>query len=265
MKKKFKITESQAQMMLNEADINKPNCKTHPKECWFCKPGSPCKQFATMNANFTAAYTGQKYPTQSDCEANSECKPTRGDNGDKKRYHCEGGTCHVHPSGQYTTLQDCEDNCGDPTGGGKTKKCTCCKKGENGQITGYNVPTTIPVSDSCSQFDTPPSMYGCAESTVWDVKKCDPRGNDDGGCPDIECKNPNHVQGPPPECKCECPEGSGEKGCKKGSHWSPDECCCVDSKTGDCVPDNTSFVGPLYTENKTELSEEIKRIKQLLK
>ena len=113
-----------------------------------------------------------------------------------------------------------------------------------------------------------PTQQDCENNS-----ECKPRGRDDGeGCPDVMCANPNHVQGPYPECKCECPEGSGEKGCKKGTSWSKDECCCVDKK-GICVTDNTSpinpvdadFVGPLYTENKTRLKEEINRIKKLLK
>ena len=91
----------------------------------------------------------------------------------------------------------------------------------------------------------------------------------------MECKNPNHVQGPPPKCECECKDGVGEKGCIKKPyvHWNKDECCCEDKKgicdpSGQHTPGNpvkVDFVGPIYTENKTELSEELKRIKQLLK
>ena len=215
MKKKFKITESQAQMMLHESD---------PCTSWLAagppaQQKTPCCELLAQDPNnipkwCDASWTpggGQGSDGWKQCCKDTNTNTNSG-NGDKKRYHCEGGTCHAHPSGQYATLQDCKDNCGDP------------------------------------------------------------RGNGDRPCPDVECENPNYVQGPPPKCECECPEGSGEKGCKKGTSWSLDECCCVDKK-GICVPDNTSptnpvkvdFVGPIYTENKTELSEELKRIKQLLK
>jgi hypothetical protein len=50
-------------------------CITNPKNCWFCKPGGPCKQFSTMSLAFTNSYSGIKYPTAADCYANSVCKP----------------------------------------------------------------------------------------------------------------------------------------------------------------------------------------------
>ena len=66
------------------------------KDCWFCEPGDintsgwvdpmalvnangGCIQFLSTNGAFTSSYSGQMYPTQSDCNANSECAPTRGD------------------------------------------------------------------------------------------------------------------------------------------------------------------------------------------
>ena len=50
-------------------------CKTNPKDCWFCKsPGNPCIQFSTMSANFTAGYSGTKYPTSNAC--NTACGTT---------------------------------------------------------------------------------------------------------------------------------------------------------------------------------------------
>ena len=103
-------------------------------------------------------------------------------------------------------------------------------------------PGEFRLNGQCIKCIEDPNNPGCCKG---DGRNNTSTGN---GCPDVVCRNPNHVQGPPPECECECPEGSGEKGCKKGTHWSPDDCCCVDRKTGDCVPDNTSpFVGPLYT------------------
>jgi len=121
--------------------------------------------------------------------------------------------------------------------------CPCC---DDDTTTTYN---------ECERCDHPGEfrLNGQCIKCIEDVNnpgccKGDGRVQTGDGCPDVECKNPNHVQGPPPECECECPEGSGEKGCKKGTHWSPDDCCCIDRKTGDCVPDHTSpFVGPQYT------------------
>ena len=86
-------------------------CKLNPKECWFCAPGDidtsdwqdpmalvnangGCIQFLSTSGAFASSYSGQMYPTQSDCNANSECRPSDGE----------------------------------------TKHCTCCKKTENGTI-----------------------------------------------------------------------------------------------------------------------------------
>jgi len=133
-----------------------PNpCKTNPKECWFCEPGDintsgwidpmaltnangGCIQFLSTSATFASGYSGQMYTTQSDCTANSECKPTGGDR--------------------------------------ETKQCTCCRKEEGGLISGFSVTQSIPVGDPCSQFDnSQPGVYGCADSTIWDAKDCEPR------------------------------------------------------------------------------------------
>tara|TARA_R110000851_G_scaffold292857_1_gene447411 strand:+ start:2372 stop:3094 length:723 start_codon:yes stop_codon:yes gene_type:complete len=240
MKKKFKITESQAQMMLNESD---------PCTSWLAagppaQQKTPCCELLAQDPNnipkwCDASWTpggGQGSDGWKQCCKDTNTNTNSG-NGDKKRYHCEGGTCHAHPSGQYTTLQDCVDN-----------------------------QMTVTGPDANGQF--PHGPYG--------TRYCgDPRGNGDRPCTDVECKNPNHVQGPPPKCECECKDGVGEKGCIKKPyvHWNKDECCCEDKKgicdpSGQHTPGNpvkVDFVGPIYTENKTELSEELKRIKQLLK
>tara|TARA_R110000824_G_scaffold97522_2_gene233065 strand:+ start:5058 stop:6206 length:1149 start_codon:yes stop_codon:yes gene_type:complete len=57
-------------------------------------------------------------------------------------------------------------------GGGEEKKCTCCKKIEGGTIQGISMATQIPISDSCSQFNNPPLLYGCTDSTLWSLSKC---------------------------------------------------------------------------------------------
>ena len=134
------------------------------------------------------------------------------------RWLCEGGTCHNHPSGTYTSQSACENNCGRSNTG-------------NGE-----------------------------------------------GCSDDVCPNPNHVKTPynpnGTGCKCECPEGAGEKGCNTAPYgnWNKEECCCADKK-GNCDP--KSVVGPVFTENRRlapaetkdqkELREEMTRIKELLK
>ena len=126
-------------------------CKDNPKECWFCESGDintsdwqdpmalvnangGCVQFLNTNSTFASNYTGQMYTTQSDCTNNSECKPTRG--------------------------------------GDKQKNCTCCKKTEGGTISGFSPSTSIPVSDSCSQFNGQNGSYGCVETTLWSLSKC---------------------------------------------------------------------------------------------
>ena len=93
-----------------------------------------CVQFLNTNSTFASNYTGQMYMTQSDCTNNSECKPTRG--------------------------------------GDKQKNCTCCKKTEGGTISGFSPSTSIPVSDSCSQFNGQNGSYGCVETTLWSLSKC---------------------------------------------------------------------------------------------
>lgn len=351
MKKKFRITENQAQKILK---LN---------EQW----PQPCAEYAAQlggvnNANaaccekcLAGSVTSPSDPCYNYCERNC-CDD---DTNQKDSFRClDDGSCVScnGPGCPYPTLAACEKECG-PTGLGDdpckdkpNEDCfwchpemgtSCVPVGGNltyAQNNGFNLyqdPAVCAANepDCGGEEPCPPPAQGCPPGTTWNPvtchcegttigddpcevnpkdcwfckspgspcmqfsqttlaftnsylgtkyptkpdcennSECKPIGRDDGGgCPDIICENPNHVQGPYPGCKCECPEGSGEKGCKKGTSWSPDECCCVDKK-GICVPDNTSptnpvdvdFVGPLYTENKTKLSEEINRIKKLLK
>jgi len=249
MKKKIKITEEQAQkiLKLNEATQQAPN---------------PCNQFIS-----------QVVPSQGGGGDIDCCKMLNGDmvgpygntaGSQMLQTHCDVAWSMAVMGGTF--------NDGNQLGT-SLAWADCCK----GSSINDN---PCPPTDKQSPFYTNHNEFcaNCGPGAYYynhvDCPCCD---DDDrtnttqtgDGCPDIECKNPNHVQGPAPKCKCECPEGSGEKGCKKGSSWSPDECCCVDKK-GICVPDNTSpvdvdVVGPLYTENKTELSEEINRINKLIK
>ena len=129
-------------------------CKLNPKECWFCTPGDidtsdwqdpmalvnangGCIQFLSTSGAFASSYSGQMYPTQSDCNANSECRPSDGE----------------------------------------TKHCTCCKKTENGTVVGFSLSTAIPVGDSCSQFNnSQPGLYGCVDTNLWSLSKCKNQG-----------------------------------------------------------------------------------------
>ena len=129
-------------------------CKLNPKECWFCTPGDidtsdwqdpmaivnangGCIQFLSTSGPFASSYSGQMFTTKIDCENNTECKPS----------------------------------------GGETKHCTCCKKTENGTISGFSLSTAIPVGDSCSQFNnSQPGLYGCVDTNLWSLSKCKNQG-----------------------------------------------------------------------------------------
>tara|TARA_R100000900_G_scaffold124865_1_gene99381 strand:+ start:13294 stop:14226 length:933 start_codon:yes stop_codon:yes gene_type:complete len=147
--------------------------------------------------------------------------------------------------------------------------CPCCDEERTNTSTKCppcDVPGEYRLNGQCTKCTEDVNKPGCC--------KGDGRTNTStgDGCPEIVCDNPNHVQGPPPECECGCPEGSGEKGCKKPyGNWNPDECCCADKK-GNCDP--KSVVGPALqsktlapkeTKDQKELREEMTRIKQLLK
>ena len=130
-------------------------CKLNPKECWFCTPGDidtsdwqdpmaivnangGCIQFLSTSGPFASSYSGQMFTTKIDCENNTECSPSDG---------------------------------------GETKHCTCCKKGENGTISGFSLSTAIPVGDSCSQFNnSQPGLYGCVDTNLWSLSKCKNQG-----------------------------------------------------------------------------------------
>jgi hypothetical protein len=49
------------------------------------------------------------------------------------------------------------------------KNCTCCKAGEP---LGQSPVTSIPITDSCSQFNGQSGWYDCQDSNVFDPKKC---------------------------------------------------------------------------------------------
>tara|TARA_R110000765_G_scaffold215419_1_gene320230 strand:- start:95 stop:949 length:855 start_codon:yes stop_codon:yes gene_type:complete len=52
----------------------------------------------------------------------------------------------------------------------ETKHCTCCSEVEVG---GISQNTSIPIGDSCSQFNnSQPGLYGCEDSTVWNINSC---------------------------------------------------------------------------------------------
>ena len=77
----------------------------------------------------------------------------------------------------FTTKIDCENNTECKPSGGETKHCTCCKKTENGTISGFSLSTAIPVGDSCSQFNnSQPGLYGCVDTNLWSLSKCKNQG-----------------------------------------------------------------------------------------
>ena len=194
MKKKFKITEAQAQkiLRLNESDPCTSWLSQQPMGDIDC-----CKMYkgGTLTPNLGKKCDATWNPSGSGWQAC--CKDDNTGTGDDK-WMCEGGTCHNHPSGTYSSLSACENNCG-------------------------------------------------RNNT----------GNGDRPCPDVICQNPNHVQDPI-TCKCGC---EYPQSCKKPLVWNKDLCKCMPRKGGE----SPTIAGPLYTENKTELSEEIKRVKQLFR
>ena len=239
------------------------NPDTATEECYICREtGAGCVTLSQMgmsvqqalNANppFTLYADVNQCNQLENCGDTEPCPPPAqgcppGTTWNPVTCHCEGTTIGDDP---------CKVN---------PKDCWFCKSPGNPCMQFSQMTLAFTNTYGGTKY---PTKQDCENNS-----ECEPTGRDDGnGCPDVMCANPNHVQGPYPGCKCECPEGSGEKGCKKGTSWSPDECCCVDKK-GICVPDNTSptnpvnadFVGPLYTENNTKLSEQINRIKKLLK
>jgi len=317
MKKKFKITEEQAQQIIKLSEADMPGgttTSTTPCDQWLTTyPNGVvgdidcCKQLAggTLTSSSKQQCNNTWNPVGSgwqECCApiNDPCEPPPGgcpqgtvwqgapvcdcvphlgenpckDNPNPECYWCQaeqGASCvpvganlsYAMSNGYnlYQNAADCtlgEPECGgDPHTGGKVD-CMCCKDGN-----AVGMAQQVATAADCATTNFGPQYTDCVEHTTPYVDPCK-RGNTHGDrpCADVSCKNPNHVQGPPPDCICDCPPGSGEKGCKKPyGNWNPDECCCADQK-GNCDP---AFVGPLYTENKTELSEEIKRIKQLLR
>ena len=95
-------------------------CKDNPKDCWFCEPGDintsgwsdpmslvnangGCIQFLNTNATFTSGYSGQMFPTQADCNDNTECRPTRGNNEMIDCYRCSNG----NPTGNMFPGPNC--------------------------------------------------------------------------------------------------------------------------------------------------------------
>ena len=206
-----------------------------------------------------------------------------------------GGPC---PNGQIpATDPACIECFANPATNSTTLtglNCMCCKPDDTTTTTSGEDPCELNPKDCwfckspgnpCMEFSqTSLAFTNSYSGTKYPTKQdcennseCVPtptRGDNGDGCPDVVCKNPNHVQGPYPGCKCECPEGSGEKGCKKPyGNWNPDECCCADKK-GNCDPN--SFVGPplqtehrrlapVETKDQKELREQMTRIKELLK
>jgi hypothetical protein len=85
----------------------------------------------------------------------------------------DGECCDQTIPGCVATIPNNEECCR-YEGGGETKKCICCRKAEGGGVSGIGITTQIPVSDSCSQFNNPPLIFGCKDSTLWSLSKCKP-------------------------------------------------------------------------------------------
>ena len=100
-------------------------------------------------------------------------------------------------------------------------------------------------SSKCERCDNPGEfrMNGVCMKCVEDVNNpgcCKDQstvGNGDRPCPDVECENPNHVPNPSNKCKCEC---QNPESCKKPLVWDEDQCACVKKVVGP----------PLQTENR---------------
>jgi hypothetical protein len=233
MKKKFKITEQQAQkiLKLNGATQQAPNpCNQFIAQVVPSQGGGGdidcCKM---LNGDMVGPYgnTAGSQMLQTHCDvawsmavmggtfndgnqlggslAWADCCKNDTTTGEDK-WLCEGGECYNHPSGTYTSLPDCEKNCGRSNTG-------------NG-----------------------------------------------GGCSDDVCPNPNHVKTPfNPDgsgCKCECTNRYQQ--CEAPWVWDENKCTCAEPT--DFAPDlQSKKLAPPETKDQKELREEMTRIKELLK
>ena len=323
MKKKFKITEEQAQQIIKLSEADMPGgttTSTTPCDQWLTTyPNGVvgdidcCKQLAagTLTSSSKQQCNNTWNPVGSGWQ---ECCPTVIDDpepceNEENCWYCKSpGNCITLSTAGYSmatavsmglTLYpnntlclaspECEDH-------HETKNCSCCKQIEGGSVTAYSPSTPIPMGDPCSQFDDPGNgVYGCEDQTVFDITRCEgyepveyrcccePVGVPTVGTTIGEQLSPR--QDSPPQKAGEDKEiepgttstddpqtttstPSGQPKCKPGSELMvqlPDPCPQGYIEIP-CRLDNTGgVVGPLYTENKTELSEEIKRIKQLLR
>ena len=249
-------------------------CKDNPNpECFWCQAeqGSSCVPVGT-NLSYAMSNGYSLYQTVAACDlAEQDCgggrdnpcpdgviTPADGDWGFCNEciaggFQAAGGALS-YPWGTITgdSCECCKED-GDPHTGGKVD-CVCCDKDGNAAGMAQQVATAA----DCATTNFGAGFTDCVEHTTPYVDPCK-RGNTQG-CPDVECANPLHVQvmisaGPPPKCKCQC---ENTQSCLRPLVWNETTCSC----TGE----HDKFVGPpLQSENKTELNEELKRIKQLLR
>jgi|TARA_R110000822_G_scaffold49196_2_gene128999 hypothetical protein len=268
MKKKFKITEQQAQkiLKLNGATQQAPNpCNQFIAQVVPSQGGGGdidcCKM---LNGDMVGPYgnTAGSQMLQTHCDvawsmavmggtfndgnqlggslAWADCCKNDTTTGEDK-WLCEGGACYNHPSGTFNTESECEDKCGRSNTGEDKWLC------EGGEC--YNHP-------SGTYTSLPDCEKNCGRSNT---------GNG-GGCSDDVCPNPNHVKTPfNPDgsgCKCECTNRYQQ--CEAPWVWDENKCTCAEPT--DFAPDlQSKKLAPPETKDQKELREEMTRIKELLK
>ena len=134
-----------------------------------------------------------------------------------QKWHCEGGNCSKHPSGQYNSKASCEKAC--RSGNTRGENC-CCKNRETGQV-----------QETSLRGDTP-----CTCKPGWIQIKCESNTSGSGCC-------------------CNCKDGTNTPmqggGCNEQSHikpWTGPDC-----HSKGCEQACKGFAPTLYTESTYEL------------
>jgi hypothetical protein len=296
MKKKFRITEEQAQKILRLDELTQNQQSQQSTQ-------DPCDTFTATVAPSQEPWWIQLQQEHGDIDCcrmlNGDFGPVYPGNGNAPttmlQSHCDVAWSQAYlgygtfAQGNILGGTNLWAQCCDPdhtSGGGPCPHgqipatdpaCIECQPGVPSTYTPATGPNCMCCKDErtntsskCDRCDTPGDyrLNGQCTKCTEDPNnpgccKGDGRTNTStgGGCADVVCDNPNQVLNPV-TCECECPEGAGEKGCitKPYVNWNKEECCCADKK-GNCDPN--SVVGPVFTENRRLAPAETKDQKEL--